>query len=322
MNGHIIKINNLCTSFITHSNEINVVNNLNFSIDKAKVFCLIGESGSGKTMTALSIMRLIPLPGKIVNGEILFEGKDLLMLTNKEMESIRGNRIGMIFQEPMTALNPVIKIGEQIIETILTHKDIDRDEAKERVIELLRQVGFDEPEKRYLQYLHQLSGGQRQRVLIAMAISCKPSLLIADEPTTALDVATESQILYLLKELITNQRMSMLFITHNLNIIKKFGDYIGIMYAGRMMEEASVDDFFNEPLHPYSRGLIDSIFAFKGDEKRLKVIPGYVPKLTELPNGCKFNPRCVYAMPKCYKEEPEFKKIGEGRWIRCYLYQD
>ncbi|HOV90340.1 MAG TPA: ABC transporter ATP-binding protein [Syntrophorhabdaceae bacterium] len=322
MNEHIIKINNLCTSFLTDSKEINVVSNLNFSIDKAKVFCLIGESGSGKTMTALSIMRLIPSPGKIVKGEILFDGKDLLMLTNKEMESIRGNRIGMIFQEPMTALNPVLRIGEQISETIMAHRDFIRDEAKERVIELLRQVGFDEPENRYLQYPHQLSGGQRQRVLIAMAISCNPSLLIADEPTTALDVATESQILYLLKELITTQRMSMLFITHNLNIIKKFGDSVGIMYAGRMMEEASVDDFFNEPLHPYSRGLIESIFAFKGDEKRLKAIPGSVPKLTELPDGCKFNPRCIYAMPKCYKEEPEFKEIEEGRWTRCYLYQD
>lgn len=322
MDNFTIKISELHTEISTESGTIKAVDNVSLQIEKGKVFGLIGESGSGKTMTAMSIMGLVPPPGRITRGEIFFEGKNLINLSKKDMESIRGNRIGMIFQEPMTALNPVIRIGEQIGETIVTHKGLARQDAKERVMELLRQVGFDDPEKRYLQYPHQLSGGQRQRVLIAIAISCNPSMLIADEPTTALDVATESQILYLLRGLMATQRMSMLFITHNLNIMRKFGNSVAIMYAGRVMEESPVEDFFREPLHPYSRGLIDSIFAFKGDEKRLKAIPGFVPKLSELPEGCKFHPRCTYAMPRCNKKEPEFKKIGEGRWVRCYLYQN
>ncbi|MBP8626063.1 MAG: ABC transporter ATP-binding protein [Syntrophorhabdales bacterium] len=322
MDNFTIKISELHTEISTESGTIKAVDNVSLQIEKGKVFGLIGESGSGKTMTAMSIMGLVPPPGRITRGEIFFEGKNLINLSKKDMESIRGNRIGMIFQEPMTALNPVIRIGEQIGETIVTHKGLARQDAKERVMELLRQVGFDDPEKRYLQYPHQLSGGQRQRVLIAIAISCNPSMLIADEPTTALDVATESQILYLLRGLMATQRMSMLFITHNLNIMRKFGNSVAIMYAGRVMEESPVEDFFREPLHPYSRGLIDSIFAFKGDEKRLKAIPGFVPKLSELPEGCKFHPRCTYAMPRCNKKEPEFKKIGDERWVRCYLYQN
>lgn len=317
-----IKVSGLHTEISTDSGIIKAVDDVSFHIEKGKVLGLIGESGSGKTMTAMSILRLVPPPGRIVKGEINFEGKNLLNLTKKEMESIRGNRIGMIFQEPMTALNPVIRIGEQIGETIAFHSNLSSSDIKQRVIGLLRKVGFEDPEKRYIQYPHQLSGGQRQRVLIAISISCNPSFLIADEPTTALDVATESQILNLLSELISGQGMSMLFITHNLNIMRRFGDYIGIMYAGRLLEEGSVDEFFNEPLHPYSRGLLESIFAFKGDEKRLRAIPGSVPRLSDLPEGCKFHPRCVYVMPRCMKEEPEVKKIGENRWVRCYLYQN
>ncbi len=320
MEEHIIEISNLYTSFFIDTQVIPVINNLNLCIKKGKVFGLIGESGSGKTMTALSILRLVPSPGRITGGEIYFEGKNLLSLTNKEMEAIRGDRIGMVFQEPMTALNPVIRVGEQISETLIIHKGLSKKEAKERSIELLQNVGFEDPEKKYLQYPHQLSGGQRQRVLIAIAISCNPSLVIADEPTTALDVATESQILLLLKTLIETRQLSMLFITHNLNIMKRFGDHIGIMYAGRLLEEAPVFEFFNKPLHPYSRGLMDSIFTLKYNEKRLKAIAGSVPKLSELPQGCKFHPRCNYAMDKCKKEEPEMKHLGNGRWIRCYLF--
>jgi len=318
--GYIIEISNLYTSFFIDTQVIPVINELNLAIKKGKVFGLIGESGSGKTMTALSILRLIPSPGKITGGKIYFEGKDLLSLTNREMESIRGKRIGMVFQEPMTALNPVIRVGEQISETLIIHKNLSKKEAKDVSLELLKKVGFEDPGKRYIQYPHQLSGGQRQRVLIAIAISCNPSLLIADEPTTALDVATEAQILSLLKELIETQNMSMLFITHNLNIMKRFGDHIGIMYAGRLLETAPVGDFFNEPLHPYSRGLIDSIFTLRTEEKRLKVIPGFVPKLSELPAGCKFHPRCSYVMDICKKDEPHMKDLGNGRWIRCYLF--
>ena len=320
MEGYIIEISNLYTSFFIDTQVIPVINELNLAIKKGKVFGLIGESGSGKTMTALSILRLIPSPGKITGGKIYFEGKDLLSLTNREMESIRGKRIGMVFQEPMTALNPVIRVGEQISETLIIHKNLSKKEAKDVSLELLKKVGFEDPGKRYIQYPHQLSGGQRQRVLIAIAISCNPSLLIADEPTTALDVATEAQILSLLKELIETQNMSMLFITHNLNIMKRFGDHIGIMYAGRLLETAPVGDFFNEPLHPYSRGLIDSIFTLRTEEKRLKVIPGFVPKLSELPAGCKFHPRCSYVMDICKKDEPHMKDLGNGRWIRCYLF--
>jgi len=318
--GYIIEISNLYTSFFIDTQVIPVINELNLAIKKGKVFGLIGESGSGKTMTALSILRLIPSPGKITGGKIYFEGKDLLSLTNREMESIRGKRIGMVFQEPMTALNPVIRVGEQISETLIIHKNLSKKEAKDVSLELLKKVGFEDPGKRYIQYPHQLSGGQRQRVLIAIAISCNPSLLIVDEPTTALDVATEAQILSLLKELIETQNMSMLFITHNLNIMKRFGDHIGIMYAGRLLETAPVGDFFNEPLHPYSRGLIDSIFTLRTEEKRLKVIPGFVPKLSELPAGCKFHPRCSYVMDICKKDEPHMKDLGNGRWIRCYLF--
>jgi len=318
--GYIIEISNLYTSFFIDTQVIPVINELNLAIKKGKVFGLIGESGSGKTMTALSILRLIPSPGKITGGKIYFEGKDLLSLTNREMESIRGKRIGMVFQEPMTALNPVIRVGEQISETLIIHKNLSKKEAKDVSLELLKKVGFEDPGKRYIQYPHQLSGGQRQRVLIAIAISCNPSLLIVDEPTTALDVATEAQILSLLKELIETQNMSMLFITHNLNIMKRFGDHIGIMYAGRLLETAPVGDFFNEPLHPYSRGLIDSIFTLRTEEKRLKVIPGFVPKLSELPAGCKFHPRCSYVMDICKKDKPHMKDLGNGRWIRCYLF--
>jgi len=318
--GYIIEISNLYTSFFIDTQVIPVINDLNLRIKKGKVLGLIGESGSGKTMTALSILRLVPSPGKIISGRVCFEGKDLLSLTNREMESIRGNRIGMIFQEPMTALNPVIRVGEQISETLITHKGLSKKEVREISLELLKKVGFEDPGKRYIQYPHQLSGGQRQRVLIAIAISCNPSLLIADEPTTALDVATEAQILSLLKELIETQNMSMLFITHNLNIMKRFGDHIGIMYAGRLLEMAPVVDFFNEPLHPYSRGLIDSIFTLRPNEKRLKVIPGFVPRLSELPEGCKFHPRCNYAMDICKKDEPPMQDLGNERWIRCYLF--
>jgi len=318
--GYIIEISNLYTSFFIDTQVIPVINDLNLRIKKGKVLGLIGESGSGKTMTALSILRLVPSPGKIISGRVCFEGKDLLSLTNREMESIRGNRIGMIFQEPMTALNPVIRVGEQISETLITHKGLSKKEVREISLELLKKVGFEDPGKRYIQYPHQLSGGQRQRVLIAIAISCNPSLLIADEPTTALDVATEAQILSLLKELIETQNMSMLFITHNLNIMKRFGDHIGIMYAGRLLEMAPVVDFFNEPLHPYSKGLIDSIFTLRPNEKRLKVIPGFVPRLSELPEGCKFHPRCNYAMDICKKDEPPMQDLGNERWIRCYLF--
>ncbi|HQM80407.1 MAG TPA: ABC transporter ATP-binding protein [Syntrophorhabdaceae bacterium] len=316
----MLDVTELNTSFFTDGNVLRAVNSVSFSIPKGEIFGLVGESGCGKTMTALSIMRLVQPPGRIVNGQVIFEGKDLLLLSEREMEEVRGNRIGMIFQEPMSALNPVFRVGDQISEAIIIHKKAGKKEAKESAIELLRQVGFDDPGKRYAQYPHQLSGGQRQRILIGIAISCGPSLVIADEPTTALDVATESQIINLLQGLVDSSGMSMIFITHNLNIMRKFGRRIGIMYAGRMLEQNFVDAFFKEPLHPYSKGLLSSIYGLMGDQKRLTAIPGSVPRLAELPGGCTFHPRCPYVMPACREEEPVMKEIGKGQWVRCYLY--
>jgi oligopeptide/dipeptide ABC transporter ATP-binding protein len=301
---------------------VRVVNDVSFCLDEGEVFGLVGESGSGKTMTALSIMRLIPPPGKVLGGEIVFEGKELLRMAIRDMNEIRGDRMGMVFQEPMSALNPVLRVGEQICETLEVHRNFSRGEIRDRAIELLRSVGFEAPERKFSQYPHQLSGGQRQRVMIAIAISCNPSLLIADEPSTALDVATESKILCLLQELVRAKAMSMIFITHNLNIIKSLGNRVGIMYAGRMVEQNSVKDFFESPLHPYSRGLLESAVWLRKDRSRLKAIPGSVPKMSELPRGCKFHPRCSSVMDICTEKEPDFKEMERGKWVRCYLYQD
>ena len=320
--NRLLKVENLTTGFSLGSSVVRVVNDLNLYLDKGEVLGIVGESGSGKTMTALSIMRLVPPPGQVLGGKVIFEGRNLLDLSGKEMNRVRGDRIGMVFQEPMTALNPVLRIGEQISETLAIHRDLKGAEIRERALELLRDVGFNEPEKRYAQYPHQLSGGQRQRVLIAIAISCHPALLIADEPSTALDVATEAQILCLLQELVSGKDMSMIFITHNLHIIKSLGNRIGIMYAGRMVEQNYVADFFNSPLHPYSKGLLESVELLKSDSRRLKAIPGFVPKMSELPQGCKFHPRCPSVMDVCRGAEPEFKELEKGKWVRCYLYQN
>lgn len=317
-----LDIRDLKTDIMADGHTIHAVDGVSFAIDRGEVFGLVGESGCGKTMTALSVMGLVPPSVRIAGGSILFEGRDLAKLKGREMEDIRGNRIGMIFQEPMTSLNPVLRVGEQVAETISFHKDLSRKDIRDGSIELLKQVGLDEPEKRFVQYPHQLSGGQRQRVLIAMAISCDPALVIADEPTTALDVATESRILSLLNGLVADRGMSMLFITHNLNIIKKSAQRIGIMYAGRIVEKAPVGRFFSQPLHPYSKGLLDSVFGLAGSERRLKTIPGFVPRPTEMPRGCKFHPRCSFAMSLCREEEPPLFKKEDDRWARCFLYQD
>jgi len=319
-NKILLEVTGLYTSFFTGEEIVPAVNDVTFAVKTGEVFGLVGESGSGKTVTAHSIMRLVHPPGRIVSGRIVFEGTDLLTLSDRQMEEVRGNRIGMVFQEPMTALNPVLRIGEQIGEAIEIHGTRDRGDVKKRTLELLRQVGFDEPEKRYIQYPHQLSGGQRQRVLMAMAISCDPSLIIADEPTTALDVATESQILGLIRGLVDTLGMSMIFITHDLTIVKSMGQAVGLMYAGRMVERNRVEDFFKEPLHPYGRGLLESIFGFSSNTKRLKAIPGSVPKLSELPSGCKFHPRCPFVMDVCRGEEPAMKEVRKDQWVRCYLY--
>lgn len=318
----LLNMKNVNISFFIESSIVHAVNNVDLEINKGEIFGLVGESGSGKTMTALSIMRLIPHPGKITSGKISFEGRDLLQLNEKQLESIRGRRISMIFQEPMTSLNPVFRVGDQVGEILSIHTNLTKKEVYDNALTLLKNVGFDEPEQKYIQYPHQLSGGQRQRILIAISIACNPSLIIADEPTTALDVATEGQILCLLQNLVQERQMSMLFITHNLNVVKSLGTRIGIMYAGRMLEENVVKDFFREPMHPYSINLLESVVLLKRTEKKLKTIPGSVPRLSELPQGCKFHPRCVHVMPKCKNEEPPLINVGEKKWVRCYLYQN
>ena len=318
----LLEVNDLNVTFFSGSSVVQAVEGVSFGIRKGEVFGLVGESGSGKTVTALSILNLVPPPGRIVGGTVLFEGRDLGGLTKKDMEKGRGGQIGMIFQEPMSALNPVFNIGGQIAEVLSLHTSLNRKDVKAQALQLLQHVGFKEPTKKYIQYPHQLSGGQRQRVLIAMAIACNPSLLIADEPTTALDVATEGQILALLRGFVSEHRMSMLFITHNLHTVQRLAKRVGIMYAGRLMELTDVDDFFERPLHPYSRGLLDSVVWLKASERKLVAIPGSVPRLFELPKGCKFHPRCSKVMPRCMDKEPPIVSIGESKWVRCYLYQD
>lgn len=316
---NLLDVIGLNTRFFTEEGVIPAVNDVSFAIRKGEIFGLVGESGSGKTVTAHSIMGLVQPPGRVVSGKIVFEGTDLLTLSREQMEDVRGRRIGMVFQEPMTALNPVLRIGEQISEVLEIHTSLSGNAMKERTYELLTQVGFDEPKKRYIQYPHQLSGGQRQRVLMAMAIACNPSLIIADEPTTALDVATESQILGLIEGLIARLGMSMLFITHDLTIVRSMGQSVGLMYAGRMVERNTVGEFFAKPLHPYGQGLLESVYGFSGSG-RLKAIPGSVPNLSELPEGCTFHPRCPHAMDICRGDEPVIKEVGKDQWVRCYLY--
>jgi oligopeptide/dipeptide ABC transporter ATP-binding protein len=317
----LLSVSNLHTYFFSDKQVTKAVEGVSFELSKGEVLGLVGESGCGKTMTALSIMRLIPAPGRIVKGSILLEGADLARLSDTEMQRVRGDKIGMVFQEPLTSLNPVLRIGDQLSEGLLVHKGLSREEARTLSLQLLEKVGFDDVGKRYSQYPHQLSGGQRQRVLIAIAISCNPALVIADEPTTALDVTIESQILRLLQSLMAEYRLSMLFITHNLNIIRQIGTTIGIMYAGRMVEKGRVEQFFENPRHPYSRGLLDSMPQFSRELRRLNAIPGSVPRLSEMPEGCKFHPRCTHVMPRCTREEPAVYSTGEEEWARCYLYQ-
>jgi oligopeptide/dipeptide ABC transporter ATP-binding protein len=318
----LLSVSNLHTYFFTRREVIKAVHNLNFTIGKGEIFGLVGESGCGKTLTALSIMRLVPSPGRIVGGSITFEDKDLATLSAQDMQYVRGGRIGMIFQEPLTSLNPVLRIGDQIAENLLAHKGIKKEEARRISTDLLRKVGFDNPEKRYFQYPHQLSGGQRQRVLIAIAMACHPALIIADEPTTALDVTIERQILSLLQKLVAELDLSMLFITHNLHLIQRIGHKIGIMYAGRMVEQGRVADFFRHPLHPYSSGLLQSMPDYTRDCGRLRAIPGSVPRFSEIPEGCKFHPRCARVMERCTLEEPAFVEVDNERWVRCFLYQN
>lgn len=323
-NDIILNINDLTTSFNTEAGKINAVEDVSFSLKKGKTLGLVGESGCGKSVTALSILRLLPKPiGNIEKGEIIYKNKNLIELTPDEMHKIRGAHISMIFQEPMTALNPVHKIGKQLEEIFLLHfNDLTNDEIKDRSIELIKKVGIPDPEKRINEYPHQLSGGMRQRVMIAIALACKPDILIADEPTTALDVTIQAQILELIKNLQEETGMSILFITHDLGVIAEVCDDVVVMYAGKLAEVASSKDLFNNPKHPYTQGLLSSIPRLDDKRKiKLNVIKGMVPSLYEISNGCRFQNRCPYAFELCKKTPPPMYYINKDHYASCYLLE-
>lgn len=326
MTSVLLSVEDLQTFFFTERGVARAVDRVSFSLAEGGVLGIVGESGCGKSVTALSIMRLVPSPpGRIVGGRILFDGRDLLSLPESEMESIRGNDISMIFQEPMTSLNPVFRIEDQIIEVIQRHLRLSRKEAADRTVELLARVGIPSPEVRMKDYPHQMSGGMRQRVMIAMALACGPRLIIADEPTTALDVTIQAQILDLLQDLRESTRTSILLITHDLGVIAETAEKVVVMYAGRVVEEADVMDLFSNPLHPYTQGLMRSIPARTAGASggRLEAIPGVVPSLLHLPPGCRFNTRCPYSFDRCFHEvEPELVRPAGGHSVRCLLYEE
>lgn len=320
---NILEIKDLRTSFFTKEMEVKAVDGVSFAIPKGKILGVVGESGSGKSITSLSILRLIDEPGKIVGGEILFKGENLLDKTEAEMRKIRGKEISMIFQEPMTSLNPTFTIGQQIGEAYKIHEGLNKKEAKERSIEMLRLVGIPSPEKRVNQYPHELSGGMRQRVMIAMALACNPELLIADEPTTALDVTIQAQILDLMKDLQNKFGMGVMLITHDLGVVAETCDYVAVMYCGKVVEYADVKTLFTNPKHPYTVGLMKSIPKFDEDiEGDLPVIKGNVPSPAEMPTGCRFSPRCPFATDLCRNKLPELETDDHGNQIRCWIYTD
>ncbi len=320
-NDILLKIEDLQTHFFLEEGTVKALSGISFDIKKGETLGVVGESGCGKSMTALSIMRQVPdPPGKIAGGKILFEGENLLGKSRAEMRKIRGGQIAMIFQEPMTSLNPVMTIGKQIGETLKIHQKLSGKEAREKAIEMLRLVKIPEPEQRYGEYPHQLSGGMRQRVMIAMALACNPKLLICDEPTTALDVTVQAQILKLIDELKETLHMSVMLITHDLGVISQVADRVIIMYAGKIVEYGDAKNIFENPLHPYTKALLASVpKIMEGEERKLYMIKGMVPNLLEAHKGCLFAPRCEYAAEKCYREEPEYKQLPSGR-VSCFRY--
>jgi peptide/nickel transport system ATP-binding protein len=324
MTAPLLEVLGLKTRFSLEEGPVMAVDDVSFSIPPGGTLGVVGESGCGKSVTALSIMRLVPdPPGKVVGGEVRFKGQDLLALPEGEMRRIRGNQLSMIFQEPMTSLNPVYTVGEQIGETVRLHQGLDRRQARERAVEMLRQVGIPAPEQRVDAYPHQLSGGMRQRVMIAMALACNPELVIADEPTTALDVTIQAQILDLLKRLQAGRGMAVMLITHDLGVVAESCDAVVVMYAGRVVEQAPVRALFSRPAHPYTAGLLRSIPSFHasqgGEERqRLKTIPGMVPSLRRLPAGCRFRDRCERALEVCARIDPPLELKREGQSAACH----
>ena len=320
MSGPILKVDDLRTHFRLRTGMLKAVDGLSFELEAGKVLCIVGESGSGKSVTAQSIMRLIEPPGRIVGGAVTFGDQDLLALTEREMEDLRGNRIGMIFQDPMTSLNPVFTIGEQIVETIIAHTRVSRDDARARAVELMRLVGIPEPEGRLSDYPHQFSGGMRQRVLIAIAIACEPDILIADEPTTALDVTIQAQILRLLADIQKKLGSGMILITHDLGVVAAMADEVLVMYSGRMVEYGDVKTIFRNPRHPYTLGLLDSIIKLDDTrDSELRSISGLPPIPIDPPPGCAFRDRCVQAIDLCGEQDPPAVATATGSTAVCHV---
>ena len=322
-NNNVLEIRGLNSYFFTEKGVVPAVDGLDLDIPKGKIIGLVGESGCGKSMTAKSIMGLLKYPGRVAGGSIRFEDQDLTRLSDKELRKICGNDISMIFQEPMTSLNPVLKVGRQVRETLLVHNPtMSKAEAKQRVVEMFQRVGIPEAEKRYDCYPHELSGGLRQRVMIAMAMVCKPKLLIADEPTTALDVTIEAQILRLMKELRDETGMSVLIITHNMGVVAEICDYVYVMYAGKIMEQAETFELFDHTMHPYTKGLLDSIPRIGQNADRLHTIPGVVPNLLHLSQGCPFSNRCEYATDQCRTEKAQLHPVAPDHQVRCFRCEE
>ena len=324
-NERILDVRGLKTYFFTEDGVVKAVDGVDFYVHRGEVVGLVGESGCGKSVTSFSIMRLVGMPGKIVEGEILFDGRSILDLPESEMTHLRGNRISMIFQQPTSCLNPVFKVGDQNSEVLDIHQSLGKEKGWARAIELLKMVGISEAEKRADSYPHELSGGMAQRVMIAMALACVPELLIADEPTTALDVTIQAQILDLMRDLRSKMDTAIILITHDLGIVAEMCERVAVMYAGRIVEESDVETIFAEPKHPYTVGLIGSVPVLGLVKDQLDVIPGSVPNLVDLPPGCQFAPRCrarvEHNLDICTKEEPQLKPIAPGHTVRCWLYQ-
>ncbi|MEW6402413.1 MAG: ABC transporter ATP-binding protein [Chloroflexota bacterium] len=325
-NENLLEIKNLKTYFFTREGVVKAVDGVDFHVKVGEIFGLVGESGCGKSVTSLSILRLVNRPGRVVEGTMNFQGHNLLDLTELEMKKVRGNRISMVFQQPLPSLDPVYKVGDQIIEALRVHEKMDKPKAWKRAVELLNLVGIPDAERRAHCYPYEFSGGMAQRVMIAMALACEPDLLIADEPTTALDVTIQAQILELMCELRSRLGMAVILITHDLGVVAEMADRVAVMYAGRIVEEATVESLFAQPLHPYTRGLIESLPILDQTKERLNIIPGVVCDCINLPSGCKFAPRCKarieHGLNVCNEIEPHLIQAGPDHKVRCWLYEE